>query len=249
MKTIVSLLFSALLLATASAADQSTVCYEMRTYYAAKGKLEDLNARFRKHTVKLFEKHGMTNIGYWMPVDNTNNALIYILAHQSREAARRSWQAFGADPEWRAAAKASEIGGRLVTKAESVFLTPTDYSPAIQTNRAAEPRLFELRTYKAAPGKLAALNARFRNHTTALFKQHGMTNFAYWTPMDQDKGAEDTLIYIVIHKDRDAAEASWKAFRADQAWIDAKAASETEGPLTTKVQSIYLKPADYSLTK
>src|SRR5882724_1624461 len=104
---------------TASAAD--SLYYELRTYYAAPGKLDDLNKRFREHTLKIFENHGMQNIGYWMPIDNPDNKLIYMIAHASREAAAKSWKEFGADPEWKEAAKASEANGRLVTKVESRF--------------------------------------------------------------------------------------------------------------------------------
>ena len=107
--------------------------FEMRTYYAAPGKLEDLQARFRNHTTKLFEKHGMTNIGYWVPVDEktgqpSGNALVYILAYPSLEARAKSWEGFRADPAWNAARTESEKNGRLVEKVDAVFLKATDYS-------------------------------------------------------------------------------------------------------------------------
>lgn len=225
--------------------------FEMRTYYAAPGKLEELQARFRNHTTKLFEKHGMQNLGYWAPVENPENKLIYILSYPSREAREQSWKAFGSDPEWQKVQKASEANGRIVAKAESLFLKATDYSPAIKPTTSASPRLFELRTYTAASGKLSELNKRFREHTLALFTKHGISNIGYWTPMDAAKGADTTLIYIVAHKDQAAADASWKAFRADPAWTAAKAASEVNGPLTAPngVQSVYMKPTDYSPTK
>jgi hypothetical protein len=102
----------------------------MRTYTTLEGKLPDLLARFRNHTTRLFEKHGMTNIGYWVPADEprSKNTLIYILAHQSREAAAKSFAAFRADPEWIKAREASEKNGKIVEKVESVFLSPTDFS-------------------------------------------------------------------------------------------------------------------------
>lgn len=105
--------------------------FELRTYYAAPGKMEALHARFRDHTCKLFEKHGMTIIGFWNPTDpkEAKKKLIYVLAFPSKEAAARSWKAFSADPEWKAAKEASEKDGKLVEKVESVYLNPTDYSP------------------------------------------------------------------------------------------------------------------------
>ncbi|GAB4373802.1 MAG: hypothetical protein OHK0021_15890 [Bryobacter sp.] len=105
--------------------------YELRTYIAADGKLEDLKARFRNHTVKIFEKHGMKNVVYGVPMDApaNGNTLIYLLQHDSREAAKKSWDAFRNDPDWQKARAASEVNGRLTTKVESVFLDPTDFSP------------------------------------------------------------------------------------------------------------------------
>jgi hypothetical protein len=105
--------------------------FELRTYTAAPGKIDALNGRFRDHTCQLFEKHGMTNIGYWTPTDSKDpeQKLIYLLAFPSREAARKSWAAFQADPGWKAVQKASEKDGKLVVKVESVYLKPTDYSP------------------------------------------------------------------------------------------------------------------------
>lgn len=127
----VALLFSGIAIGRAYQ-PASTKVYEMRTYTAAEGKFDALNARFRDHTVKLFEKHGMKNIGYWTPVEGptAGNTLVYILEHKSRDAAKASWAAFGADPDWRKARAESEAGGRILVKApESVFLTATDYSP------------------------------------------------------------------------------------------------------------------------
>ena len=237
----------------ASAADPDPRCYEMRTYYAAPGKLDALHARFRDHTVKLFEKHGMVNIGYWTPLENPDQKLVYVLAYPSRDAREKSWKAFMADPDWQTAMKASEKDGKLVNKVESVFLAPTDYSPAIQPVAATVPRVFELRTYTATPGKLDNLLARFRDHTVKLFAKHGMTSFGYWTPTEKKDGAGEKLIYLLAHASKDAADASFKAFRADPDWVAAKKASEDKagGPLTVPdgVKSEFMAPTDYSPTK
>ncbi|MFN4259300.1 MAG: NIPSNAP family protein [Gemmataceae bacterium] len=108
-----------------------TRVFEMRTYYAAPGKMEALHARFRNHTCKLLEKHGMTLVGFWAPTDaqQAEQKMVYIVAFPSRAAAEKSWQAFRADPEWLAAKEASEKNGVLVQKVESIYLNPTDYSP------------------------------------------------------------------------------------------------------------------------
>ena len=235
----------------ATQAAQDIQIYEMRTYYAAPGKLDELNARFRDHTMKLFEKHGIVNVGYFVPIDNTNRQLVYLLGHKDRDAARASWKSFGSDPEWQKVVKASESNGKLVARIESVFLKPTDYSPPARISAEAPPRVFELRTYKATLGKLDDLKARFRDHTVELFNKHGITQFGYWTPLDKEKGADDTLIYILAHKSQDAAKQSFAAFRADPDWIAARKASEDKagGSLTTKVDSMFMKPTDYSPSK
>jgi hypothetical protein len=116
-------------------ADETTAksekVFELRIYHANEGKLDDLNARFRDHTTKLFAKHGIENIGYWVPTDGeaAKNTLYYIVAHPSREAAKENWKAFINDPDWKAAAKKSEENGKLVGKLESVYMKPVDYSP------------------------------------------------------------------------------------------------------------------------
>ncbi len=107
-------------------------CFELRTYYAAPGKLEALNARFRDHTCTLFKKHGMEVVGFWIPTDKeqgAENKLVYMLAHKSREAAKQSWKDFQADPEWQKVRTESEVNGKLTEKIESVFMDATDYSP------------------------------------------------------------------------------------------------------------------------
>jgi hypothetical protein len=112
-------------------AQSKTRVFELRTYTAPEGKLGDLHKRFRDHTMRIFEKHGMTNVGYWSPQDAplSQNTLIYVIAHSSREAAKTNWEAFRNDPEWKKVASESQVNGPIVSKVESVFLDATDYSP------------------------------------------------------------------------------------------------------------------------
>ena len=113
---------------------------------------------------------------------------------------------------------------------------------------APTSRVFELRTYHAVPGKLDALHDRFRDHTLPLFDKHGLTVIGFWTPQDGQQLPSDTLVYLLAFSDRDAAEAAWDSFRADPAWIQAKAESEerNRGSLTTAIESVFLNPTDYS---
>ncbi len=237
----------------AAAPSASAAVYELRTYTATPGNAAAVVARFRNDTVRLFAKQGMKNIGYWVPVDATDGGadkLIYLLEHQSRDAAKASWKSFSADPDWQAVRKRTEANGKIVAKAESVFLEPTNFSPAMKPGAGrGAPRVFELRSYTAAEGKLAALDARFRDHTIKLFAKHGITNLGYFHPTDEDKGGGRTLIYFLAHASRDAAAASWKAFREDADWAKARTASEKDGKLTTKVESVYLTPTNFSPLK
>ena len=105
--------------------------FEMRTYTTAAGRLDALHARFRDHTNKIFVKHGMQLVGYWTPTDEetSSNTLIYILAYPSMEARQASWKGFRDDPDWKKAFAESKADGPIVTKVDSRFMTPTDYSP------------------------------------------------------------------------------------------------------------------------
>ncbi|MDZ7639887.1 MAG: NIPSNAP family protein [Bryobacterales bacterium] len=104
--------------------------FELRTYTTYEGKLPNLLARFRDHTTKLFEKHGMKNVGYWVPTDEprSKNTLIYVIEHKSRDAAKKSWDAFRVDPEWLKVRDASEVSGKINEKVESVYMEATDFS-------------------------------------------------------------------------------------------------------------------------
>jgi NIPSNAP len=111
----------------------STGVYELRVYHAAPGKLGDLLSRFREHTIKLFDRHGIKSVAYWTPLDepDKSNTLIYILRHPSREAAAANWKSFQDDPEWKSVHEKSEVNGKLVEKVDSTFLTLTDFSPRL----------------------------------------------------------------------------------------------------------------------
>lgn len=234
------LLFAAALTASA----QDTRLFETRIYYTEPGRLEALLTRFRNHTTKIFEKHGMTNIGYWVPL-HEENKLIYVLAYPDRAARDAAWKAFGADPEWVKVRTESEVSGKIVSKVESIFMNATDFSPKIKSSKSKKERVFELRTYTTNPGKLPDLLARFRNHTLKLFKKHGMTNVAYWTV----NGKDDTLVYILAHPSEEEGKKAFDAFRVDADWVKARDASEVNGKLANKVESVYMKATDFSTIK
>jgi len=231
-------------------ADVDGRVFEMRTYFAHEGKLDDLLARFRDHTVGLFERHGMENLGYWTPVENSDNKLVYVLAYPSRDARGKAWKAFSQDPEWQRVKEASVANGKLVKRVEKQFLAKTDYSPDSASASGGADRVFELRIYTTEDGRLGNLDARFRNHTMGLFESHGMENIAYWHLAGDEEGAENTLMYLLAHRSKAAALLSWNAFRNDSDWKKAYAASKVAagGRIVKEggLKSLYLSPVDFS---
>jgi hypothetical protein len=137
---------------------------------------------------------------------------------------------------------------RLVLSVAVALMTAFVARADEPTKSTSEARVFELRTYYAQPGKMAALHARFRDHTTKLFEKHGMTVIGFWSPIEKDK-AEEVMVYLLAFPSKEAADKAWKAFRADPDWVKVKADSEKDGPLVKKVDSVFLTPTDYSKLK
>jgi hypothetical protein len=140
-RTLLQSIPAAAMLSTLASADMneqkadspSSLVYELRVYHTPEGKLPDLLARFRDHTMALFEKHAIKNIAYWTPTDEPlqGKTLIYLIAHPSREAATANWDAFRKDPEWVSVREKSEANGKIVEKVDSTFMTMTDFSPKL----------------------------------------------------------------------------------------------------------------------
>lgn len=138
--------------------------------------------------------------------------------------------------------------GLVVAILASGGMAAADKADNEKEKKKMDDRVFELRIYHAAPGKMKALHARFRNHTNKLFKKHGMTLIGFWSPTDE-KEAEKKMYYILAYPSKEAGEKSWKAFREDADWIKARDESEKDGKLVDKVESIWLNPTDYSPIK
>jgi len=142
-----------------------------------------------------------------------------------------------------------EFQGLLAEKPTSIFMTTNDYSPATRNPIKQPGGVYELRTYLANPGKLANLNARFRDHTTGIFNKHGIDNLGYWTPFDEpDSG--NTLIYLIHHANRQQADANWKSFGSDPQWQKVARESQIGGKfLAQPPDRLYLKALDFSPLK
>jgi hypothetical protein len=117
-----------------------------------------------------------------------------------------------------------------------------------KADQKKDTRVFELRTYHAAPGKMEALNSRFRDHTCELFKKHGITIIGFWNP-SKSEDADKTLIYLLAFPSQESADQSWKAFAADPEWKKVKDESEKDGKLVEKIERVFMNPTDYSPMK
>ncbi len=227
-------------------AQPDNLLYELRIYTAEKGKLNELHKRFRQHTLGLFEKHGITNVAYWTPIDNPDEKLYFVLSYPNLAARDAAWAAFQADTVWQRVKKQSEMRGGLVANAQSIYLKTTPYSP--KDFKPNCPRVWELRIYTTPPGRLVYLNQRFRDHTMKLFKKHGMRNIIYWAPTKPEQGADTMLYYLLTHRSEAAAAVSFAEFGKDPKWQKVAKASEVAagGPVISKLESVFLYPTDYS---
>ncbi|MDF1853562.1 MAG: NIPSNAP family protein [Verrucomicrobiales bacterium] len=226
--------------------------YEIRIYAANKDRLHHLEERFREHTDRIFKKHGLHAIGYWVPTEGPakkRRRLIYILKHPSRYAAYANWISFDNDREWDAVLDQPQFQGLLSEKPTSIFMNETEYSAKVRNAIEQPGGVFELRTYVTNPGKLDALNQRFANHTAGLFEKHGMKNFGYWIPFDTPD-SENTLIYLIHHESRQQADANWKAFVSDPDWQRVRKESEKNGKILAQPpERVFLRALDFSPTE
>lgn len=191
--------------------------YELRIYTCNEGKLDALNARFREHSMRILARHGIESMYYWTVsqgagTDGTDapNMLVYIVAHKSREAADKSWEAFRADPEWVAVKAKSEEAGPLLSKPPvSVFMEATSYNPPDEqiSMANAPPRLFELRKYNDGEARVPGTVERFGGWEGELFRQRGAQTLAFWTATDKS-----AFIYLLAYKDAGARGAVWNGF-------------------------------------
>lgn len=244
-----NILFGLAILATFVCKAQDTRYFEMRQYTVHEGKMQDLIARFDNHTLDLFEKHGIENVAYLLPTNENAGFLTFILAYPDKESRDKYWQAFANDPEWQKVHKESEANGPLVKKVDQTFMTVApQLSPDGINMENTGNRVFELRTYTMYPGRVENINARFRDHTRALFEKHGMTNMVYWFS-EAKEGQQSKLVYLLAHESEASGKASFSNFGQDPAWVSARDASESDGKIVEKVESVYFNPLSFSPLK
>lgn len=231
---------------------KASACYELIDWHSSPTALDQLHHYFREYALPLFAKYGIETLGCWVPAgENVERMITFILRSPSREAREAAWHSLQADAQWNDMfgphGKASRV---MAKKARPILMGLTDYSPAFNAEATDGSRIFEFRTYVAAPTRLADLNARFRDHTMRLFEKHGMKNLAYWNRLADQEGSDTTLFYLLSHRDRVAAQTSFDSFMADPDWKAALAASQVNGSLVAPpplgVQSEFYEATDYS---
>ena len=237
----------------ASSAEHDARIYSLSSVAAEPGKLNELHAAIRDRLIPQAAKLGVTVLGVFTPLENSDGRVFYLATCTSREALDKAKQAAANDPAFAETDGILEDLGDSGKTLPDCLMQTTDFSPVDAPAAGKGPRVFELRTYTTTQGKLPLLQERFRDHTLALFAKHGMTNLWYWQLEKDQAGADKTMIYMLAHASVDTAKASFDAFRADPAWVTAKRASEEKGggslTVPNGVKSVFLKATDYSPLK
>lgn len=225
---------------------EESTFFELRIYTAHEGKLKKLIRRFKKHTVGLFEKSGMENVAYFLPKENSEGKLYYILGYPDRASRDQSWQQFGEDPQWKKVYEASRKKGPLVASIESYFMTLA--SGLNERPLLASSGIFQLRVYTCFEGRGEALQRRFQAHTQALFEKQGFQNHSYfWTVPEGEE--QSKLVYLLGHQNLKLFEDAFEKFRADPEWIKVRDASEEDGKIVQEVEAVVLKALPFSRLK
>jgi len=220
--------------------------FEMRTYTVHEGKMPDLIQRFQNHTRTLFAKHGIESVAYFLSETQPEQQLTFILGYPSAVDRDIRWGNFANDPEWKAVAKASEANGPIVQKVDQVFMV---WAKGLNAAKAPRPSgVFQLRTYHLLPGRLDAIQARFRDHTQALFEKQGLSNYPYWITVEKE-GVQSKLVYLIGHQNKEEFNAAFGRFVADPEWIKVRDASEVSGKIVEKIDSHFYSALPFSPMK
>ncbi len=220
--------------------------FEMRTYTVHEGKMPDLIQRFQNHTRALFTKHGIENVAYFLSEEEPQKKLTFILGYPSASERDIRWNNFANDPEWKAVAAASEANGKIVQKVDQVFMV---WAKGLNSRKISRPSgIFQLRTYHLLPGRLDAIQNRFRDHTQALFEKQGLSNYPYWITVEKD-GAQPKLVYFIGHQSKEEFNAAFGRFVADPEWLKVRDASEVSGKIVEKIDSHFYTALPFSPMK
>lgn len=247
MKKLINLIFAMLVSFTVLGQQEIQSSYfEMRTYTTHEGKRSDLIKRFQDHTLRLFEKNGIENVAYFLPSDEADQSLTFIIGYPSEESRDNLWNKFASDPEWKTAQRASEENGPLVRKVDQVFMV---WAPGLNDTAKPSPSgIFQMRTYHCLPDRIDNIQARFRDHTRTLFAKQGLKNYPYWLTVEKS-GAQPKLVYILGHENQSEFDAAFDRFRTDADWVKARDESEASGKIVDKIDAKFLNSLSFSPMK
>ncbi|WP_297335446.1 NIPSNAP family protein [Algoriphagus sp.] len=249
MNKLITAIFSLIFVFSVSAQDSpftDSNYFEMRVYTAHEGKLPDLIKRFENHTTKLFERAGMENIGYFLPVDESDNTLTYILGYPDKASRDQMWESFLNDPEWKKVYEASRENGPLVKSIQETFLV---LAPGLNDlPKPSASGIFQLRTYHCFEGKIESIQTRFKDHTRALFEKQGLKNYPYFLTVEKD-GNQPKLVYLLGHENQSEFEEAFRRFVNDPEWIKVRDASEESGKIVERVDAKFFTALPFSKMK
>lgn len=224
----------------------SSAYFEMRTYTVHDGKMLDLIQRFQNHTRALFTKHGIENVAYFLSEEQPEKQLTFILGYPSAAERDIRWNNFANDPEWKAVATASEANGKIVQKVDQVFMV---WAKGLNSAKPPRPSsIFQLRTYHLLPGRLDAIQSRFRDHTQALFEKQGLSNYPYWITVEKE-GVQPKLVYLIGHQSKEEFNAAFGRFVADPEWLQVRDASEVSGKIVEKIDAVFFTSLPFNPMK
>ncbi|MDX1951731.1 MAG: NIPSNAP family protein [Verrucomicrobiota bacterium] len=232
-----------------SAADSPAPYSEFRLYQVVPGKLEAVLERFRDKIEPLYKKHQIRALGYWTNVLTPEKPIfLYLLSDSSQESLASKMKAFAEDPEFKKAyAESTQKHGPTVEKIETFKVNPLDLPAEAAPNSIQMSRTFEFRHYIVTPGRMNDYIQNYKEHRTALFSKHGLSNYGYW--QSADPGQPDSFFMMLTHTSVDAINKAKAAYHADPAWNEAVKPLDKAGPPTKSVVSIMLKAVDFSPVK
>ena len=232
----------------ASAADHRY--YELRLYTVTSNKMDGVIERFRDTVEPVRRKHGITTVGYWSASGTTNGGTFaYLMAAASKEELQKQEKAFGTDSQFKEGYAASNAKhGKTVEKIVSLPLT-VDATAKFDFGASAKPRVFDLRIYSVAPGKLEAFRNRWWNFAVPIYERHGLHSLGWWVAEKKDADGHDQFVGLFAGASLDAIQKSIGAFHQDAEWLRIEKETETDGKLRSGVQAFKMTPADFSSLK
>lgn len=244
------ILFAIVLLALASipAKSAESPYFELRVYDVTTNKLAGVLERFRDAVEPIRRKHGINTVGYWTSSTTNGEKFVYLMTGANRAAFQKSEMEFGADPDFKAAYAASnQKHGKTVDKITSTTLAAEDAKLDFAPSPTA--RAFDLRFYSINPGKLAAFQARWRDHAVPIYERHHLHSIGWWVAEQKDSEGHEVFVCLLAGESIPAIQKSIAEFHQDEEWQLTERNTEKDGKLRSGVTAFKMTPTDFSPLK